>query len=188
MGKLMAGLPVRAAMAHVKLFDESSAPSEARQTLQGLKEDTGALPSAYAVFAASPEVLNTLMPFHQTVMTGTDNVDGKTRQAIALAVSAVNECRYCIVAHSGGMKKEGASDDEVEAVKEMCVEDPRLSTILELATQITKDANDVSPDLLERLRGFGLTDGDLVDVVTVASHFNFFNRVLDALGVSPPSG
>lgn len=183
----MTSTALRGTRAHVRLFDESSAPSDARQTLQGLKQHIGTLPSAYAVFAASPEVLNTLMPFHQTVMEGTDSLDAKIRQAIALTVSAVNECRYCIAAHRGGMKQAGATDDEVEAVHEMRVEEPRLAAILELAEQTTRDANDVPPDLLERLRGLGLTDRDLVDVVTVAAHFNFFNRALDALGVSPPT-
>ena len=40
------------------------------------------------------------------------------------------------------------------------------------------------PDL-QPLRAAGLTDRGILDLVEVASYFNYINRVADALGIDP---
>lgn len=41
---------------------------------------------------------------------------------------------------------------------------------------------------LESLRGVGLADADILDVVQIAGYFNYINRVADALGVPDEAG
>ena len=53
------------------------------------------------------------------------------------------------------------------------------------AELLTRTPNAVRPQDLNTLRGHGLTDRDILDVVEVVSYFNYINRVADALGIDP---
>jgi alkylhydroperoxidase family enzyme len=56
---------------------------------------------------------------------------------------------------------------------------------MELAEKVVDDATSVTAADLDRLRGLGLDDGEIVDVVLAAAARCFFSKTLDALGVEP---
>lgn len=55
--------------------------------------------------------------------------------------------------------------------------------MLEYAELITQDATQVSPATLDGLRAHGFDDVALLQITTIASWFNYINRMADALGV-----
>ena len=55
--------------------------------------------------------------------------------------------------------------------------------MLDYAAQITRDASRVSPADHERLRRVGFDDRGILQIMLIASWFNYINRVADALGV-----
>lgn len=46
-------------------------------------------------------------------------LDPKTKELIAVAVSAVNGCEYCLSAHRGAAKAAGVTDEEITAAIEV---------------------------------------------------------------------
>ena len=55
--------------------------------------------------------------------------------------------------------------------------------VIELADKVALDASSVTQADVDRLRSFGLSDADVVDVVLAAAVRCFFSKVLDGLGV-----
>ena len=55
--------------------------------------------------------------------------------------------------------------------------------ILEYAERITQDAASVTQAEIQRLRGRGLSDDEILHAAAIASYFNYITRVSDALGV-----
>ena len=55
--------------------------------------------------------------------------------------------------------------------------------MLEYSELITTDATRVSPATLAGLRGHGFDDTAILQIATIASWFNYVNRMADALGV-----
>lgn len=55
--------------------------------------------------------------------------------------------------------------------------------MLDYAVKLTEFAYKVTPDDLDRLRGFGFTDQAILQINLIASWFNYINRVADGLGV-----
>jgi len=55
--------------------------------------------------------------------------------------------------------------------------------MLDYVVQITKDATRISPKDHERLRAVGFDDKGILQITLIASWFNYFIRVADALGV-----
>jgi hypothetical protein len=59
---------------------------------------------------------------------------------------------------------------------------------MDLADKVVADATSVMGDDIDRLRGFGLDDGEIVSVVCAAAVRCFYSKTLDALGVQPDAG
>jgi alkylhydroperoxidase family enzyme len=80
------------------------------------------------------------------------------------------------------------TDDEVEAI----VNDyrnaglsPEEVAVMALAEKVALHAHRVTPDDIDGLRGFGLSDEEILDVVLTASSRSFFSKTLDAVGAEP---
>ncbi len=56
---------------------------------------------------------------------------------------------------------------------------------MELAEKVALHAYKVTPEDIERLRGFGLTDAEIFNVVLAAAARCFFSKSLDAMGAEP---
>jgi alkylhydroperoxidase family enzyme len=57
--------------------------------------------------------------------------------------------------------------------------------VMDLADKVATDGTSVTEADIERLRGLGLSDVEIMDVVLAAAARCFFSTTLDALGVQP---
>jgi alkylhydroperoxidase family enzyme len=57
--------------------------------------------------------------------------------------------------------------------------------LMSYAQKITLDASTSTSQDIDDLRGYGLTDAEILDVTIVATARNFFSKTLDALGAAP---
>lgn len=62
--------------------------------------------------AHQPEYLDASWQKLKVVM-GPGKLDRKTKEMIAVAVSAANNCEYCVNAHTAALKRLGVSDAEI---------------------------------------------------------------------------
>ena len=60
---------------------------------------------------------------------------------------------------------------------------PRERAILDYAVKLTLRPSEMQRSDIERLRGAGLSDGEILDVCQVTSYYNYVNRLADGLGV-----
>jgi uncharacterized peroxidase-related enzyme len=93
-----------------------------------------------------------------------------------------------MLAHGALLRKNFFSADELAAI----VKDfrnagltPEEVAIMSFAQKITTQAYQVSEQDLDELRGYGLTDEEILDVVLACTARNFFSKTLDALGAVP---
>lgn len=63
--------------------------------------------------------------------------------------------------------------------------DARLRAIMDYAVKITRHSVECSEADIESLRGHGLSDEDIYDVIQTAAIYNFNNRVANASGFLP---
>ena len=83
-------------MATITLIAEEDATGKARELYQDIKDTLGIdfVPNMYKAMAAKPEYLDIQWQKIKTVMKGPGKLDGLTREIIAVAVSAANQCLY----------------------------------------------------------------------------------------------
>jgi AhpD family alkylhydroperoxidase len=82
--------------------------------------------------------LKTLM--HPEACGRTSRLDARTREIIALAVSATNGCAYCLNSHTAAIKKLGADDETLGEVM-------AVAALFNL-TNTLADGYQVEPDVL----------------------------------------
>ena len=107
---------------------------------------------------------------------------------IAVAVSMANGCLYCLVAHGAALRQalgDPILADRITLDHRRAGLDERRTPILDFAVKVTERPLDCDPGDLERLRGYGLTEEEVWDVVEIASMYNFTNRMSLACGKIP---
>ena len=79
------------------------------------------VPRLWRVLATCPDLLETVWTslkrlMHPEAVGRTPALDARTREIIALAVSATNGCSYCVNSHTAALKKLGLDDNAVGEV------------------------------------------------------------------------
>jgi uncharacterized peroxidase-related enzyme len=118
------------------------------------------------------------------------------RELIATAVSAANDCFYCMDAHGAFagellLRATGDRHDAViDAVKigASAGLETKLSALVEIARTVQRGARSLTRADVERAENAGATNGDLQLSVLIAAAFSMYNRMVDGLRAkTPPS-
>ena len=101
-------------MTTVALIDEQNASGEVGQVYAEIRSVFGLsfVPNMFKVMAHNPGYLKASWERVKVVM-GPGLIERKTKEMIAVAVSAVNGCDYCVVAHTAALKGMGCGDAEI---------------------------------------------------------------------------
>lgn len=102
-------------MASVKMYQKDG-DAKATQIQETLEKKFGFLPEVFQAMGRNGDFLGTLLQLSEVAGRG---LDPKTKELIALAVSAVNGCEYCLSAHRASAKAAGVSDEEITAALEV---------------------------------------------------------------------
>jgi len=93
-----------------------------------------------------------------------------------------------MLAHGALLRKNFFSADQLVAI----VKDfrsaglpPEEVAIMSFAQKIASHAHQVSEQDIETLRGYGLSDEEILDVILATTARSFFSKTLDALSVKP---
>src|ERR1700743_3780706 len=96
----------------------------------------GAVPNLYAGFAWSEHALSTFLALENS----RSSLTARQREAIHLIVSQVNDCSYCIAAHSEIARLNGFNQQQIEEILSGMAEfDKELDAIVRLAKNITEN-------------------------------------------------
>lgn len=176
-------------MARIKIISEEEAQSPLKELYQQIKSDTGieTVPNLLAASSIDHELMNLLWQSFKTIMLRNSKLPRHLKEMIGVIVSKTNSCQYCCNAHNFFLKAIGYDDKKVEELNED-YQSSSLSekdkAILDLAVKITNNAWKITDEEMELLKEkFGITDVEILEIVNVASYFNYVNRLADALGV-----
>jgi len=132
------------------------------------------------------EALGNHVDLYMTLMFGKSGLSRLEREAIAVVVSAANDCAYCVKHHAEALRRH--LDDEETLDLLMSADgletlEPRLSNIVRHADKLTSAPSAMTESDLGELRAVGLSDSDVLDLTLIVAYFNFVNRIAMGLGV-----
>ena len=163
---------------------------EAEGKLAGMYADLikarGKISNILKVHSLNPEAMENHLDLYMTLMFGKSGLTRCEREAVAVVVSASNECEYCVNHHAEALRH---FLDEEETLNMLATADgletlePRLSNIVRYAEKLTTAPNAMTESDLGELRAEGLSDKDILDLTLIVGYFNFVNRIAVGLGV-----
>ncbi|WP_342640378.1 peroxidase-related enzyme [Rhodoligotrophos ferricapiens] len=152
------------------------------------EEKLGFIPNVLKAYAFDPAKLQAFIDMYNDLMLGDSNLTKLEREMIAVAVSSVNHCYYCLTAH-GAAVRQLSNDPELGEMIAMNYRaadlDPRRKAMLDFAVKLTERPHEIEEADREALRRQGLSDRDIWDVAAVASFFNMSNRMASAVDMRP---
>jgi len=102
------------------LLSEEDATGKAKEVYDEIRAAFGMVPNFFKAQAAvDPEWLALNWQREKLIMLAEGALDRKTKELLAMAISLVNGCEYCSLAHEGVALMTGASQEEVNEAKKV---------------------------------------------------------------------
>ncbi len=174
-----AGALVTAATPRVPLLDAASAPLTARRYFSD--GDPGPI---VAALASVPELLEVTLPFLSTVLSASA-LDARTKEIVIVRTSAVQECRYCIDAHSVVALDTGLTVAEVRTLSERSpasLPDEREAALLAWIDAVAGATGPVQDSVAARLGAY-YRDYEIVELTLLIGATMMLNRFCTALSL-----
>lgn len=174
-------------MSWIKEVEVSEAEGKLAETYAALLKQRGKVANILKVHSLNPEAMGDHLDLYMTIMFGKSGLSRAEREAIAVVVSASNDCDYCVNHHAEALRRY-IKDEEVIGLlmssDGLETLEPRLSNIVRHAEKLTTAPGAMTESDLAELRAVNLSDGDILDLTLVVGYFNFVNRIALGLGVA----
>jgi uncharacterized peroxidase-related enzyme len=115
-------------MARLPVIAPEDAKWKARSQLSDVQKKLGLVPNITRVMANSPATLEAYIQFTSALEDG--SLDATSRELIALGTAEMNQCEYCLSAHSTIGKVIGLDDDEILAGRQVHAKDAKANAAL----------------------------------------------------------
>lgn len=100
------------------------------------------------------------------------------KQMIIVLVSTQNDCRYCRVAHTKALEALDVPReliDNVTTYLDLTKFPPQQRAILQFGLKTATAPQSVTDDDYQALRGYGLSSGEIIEIIMTAAFTNFIN-------------
>jgi uncharacterized peroxidase-related enzyme len=112
-------------------------------------------------------------------------------ETVGVWVSLLNECRYCVEHHFGGLSRLLKDDARAGAIRQ-ALEQRNLEQAFEgkdlaglrYAEKLTTSAASVTREDIDSMRKAGLDDGQILEINQVTAYFSYANRMVLGLGIN----
>jgi len=127
-------------MALVKLYN-GDGDERAQRSQERISKSMGMVPETYQAMGRNGAFLDAALNLSQAAG---NNLEAKTKELIAIAVSAANGCDYCVVAHRALALKQGVTEEEISGALEVAAMMSAFNTF----NKAIGLENDVTPEAL----------------------------------------
>ncbi|MEL6520703.1 MAG: peroxidase-related enzyme [Pseudomonadota bacterium] len=163
-------------------------PPDTERYFEICLEKLGLVPNVLRAYAFDIDKLNTFTALYNDLMLADSGLSKLEREMIAVVVSSINRCFYCLVAHGQAVRALSGKPE----LGEMLVMNYRVAQLsarekamLDFAVKLTESVGCVEEQDRQALRDVGFSDRDIWDIASVAGFFNMTNRVAAATEMKP---
>jgi uncharacterized peroxidase-related enzyme len=139
--------------------------SEKNKTIfDKLEKGVGFVPNLFATYAHSENALENYL----TLSNAKTSLTAKQKEVVNLAVSQVNNCIYCLSAHTAIGKMNGFTDAQIIELRAGSASfDTKLDALARLARNLTENRGASEDIVLENFFNTGWTKENLVDTIVL---------------------
>ena len=169
-------------------FDKKKLDNEMQNYLKVCVERIGFIPNVIKANATDNKRLKAFSVFYNRLMVDENRLTKLEKEMIAVVVSSINRCFYCLISHGAAIRK--LTKNSILAEK--LVINYRIADIskkhkcmLTFANKLTIESYLIQEDDRNNLRKEGFNDQDILEIVEVTSFFNMTNRIASGTEMMP---
>ncbi|MFZ6010785.1 MAG: peroxidase-related enzyme [Bacteroidota bacterium] len=173
-------------MPYIQVIEHAESTGELRGIYDYLIATRGKLADVHKIQSLNPPALLSHMNLYKDVMFGQSPLKRYQREMLAVVVSQVNQCKYCMLHHREALMHYWKNEERVNylladsSAAQLSSEDKALC---DFAKELTTGPDRVTSERIDALRSVGFEDRTILDATLVISYFNFVNRIVLALGL-----
>ncbi|MDC1255345.1 peroxidase-related enzyme [Paracoccaceae bacterium] len=163
-------------------------PDNIRKYFKLCEDKLGLVPNVLKAYAFNETKLNAFTGMYNDLMLGESNITPLEREMIAVVVSSINRCYYCLVAHGNSVRKLSKNPElgEQMAINYRLADlKPNQRAMMDFAVKMTEESYKIEEIDRQNLRDNGYSDQDIWDIASIASFFNMSNRMASAIDMRP---
>ena len=141
----------------------------------------GKVPNLYATMGYSENALKGFVDLDAAFNHGVFRP--KEREAIALIVSEINGCAYCLAGHTLAAIKNGFTKEETLDIRRGKTTDDKLNAIIQLARSITINKGHADEEALDNFYAAGFDEAGLMELIGLVTVRILTNYVFAATGI-----
>ncbi|WP_155368646.1 carboxymuconolactone decarboxylase family protein [Catellatospora vulcania] len=148
-------------------------------------DETGHIPNYLRVFALRPEAY---AGWEQLAGSVRDGMDLRRYELVTIAAARRLGSDYCTLAHAKVLRERFYDEPQLRAIiadHRSAGLDPADVAIMDFADKVAADPTTITELDAATLRGYGLSDTDVLQVVLAVCIRRFFSGVLSAVGAAP---
>ena len=148
----------------------------------------GMVPNVLQAHAFSIDKLNAFTGFYNELMLADSGLTKLEREMIAVVVSSINRCFYCLTAHGAAVRELSGNPilgEQLVMNYRTAELDARQRAMLDFTALLTSASYTVEEAHRQSLRDVGFSDRDIWDIINVAAFFNMTNRVASGTAMVP---
>ena len=172
----------------LRLPDQRRNPPEIRAVFARCVEKIGFVPNVLRSYTLRPRKFEPFRRYNNELMLGESGLTPLEREMIAVVVSCVNHCHYCLVAHGAQVRVlsgDAALGDQLAANYRAAPLDRRRRAMLDFVWKLSESPESVGAADRAALRRAGFDDADIFDIAEVAGFYNMTNRLAAAIDMRP---
>ena len=163
-------------------------PEATRKYFDLCREKIGFVPNVLKAYAHDIDKLNGFTGMYNQLMLADSGLSKLEREMIAVVVSSLNRCYYCLVAHGAAVRQLSGNPELGEMLVmnyKVAPLSPRERAMLDFAAKVTIESHKIGEADRQALRDAGFSDVDIWDIAAVAGFFNMSNRISSATDKRP---
>ena len=166
-------------MSRFPIHDLESAPAESNPGLEKVPQKFGMIGNLPAQLANSPAALHAYLDM-KAALVKYGTLSPAIQEAIALAVSAVNDCDYCQSSHTWAGIRAGLTEEQTIALRNGEVDwNPKLATLIAVVWEAAEFAGAVGDETWQSALDAGWTLDEMAEAgahVGANVFTNYFNH------------
>jgi uncharacterized peroxidase-related enzyme len=167
---------------------QAKLPPDLQAYFDKCQEKLGFIPNVLMAYAFDAGKLKTFIDMVDDLMLGDSGLSKLEREMIAVAVSSINHCHYCLTAHGAAVRQRGKSailGDEIVHNWRAADLTPKQVAMLAFASKLTEAPDKIVEADRQALRDAGFSDRDIWDIAATAAFYNMSNRMAAATEMRP---
>lgn len=147
-------------------IDPATATGPTKAAFDEATAQFGGVINLFRVAGNAPNVLGGILAMNKAL--GSDiTISGKQVEQVAMLVSALNRCDYCVNVHMQVGKGQGLSETDMLDAMAGRANDPADQALLDYTNEVVRNRGLVSDATMARVRSAGFSDRALLEVIGV---------------------